>query len=588
MKYYYLIFISILFSCNNKIFNDKSIFIGGNIINPSSKFVLLYKNEEMIDTIFLDQENKFSKRFFNLSPGVYKLEHPPKNESVFLENGDSIWTRVNTVDFNASISFSGIGSGKNNYLVKNKNQLRNETSFLSSKYSLDPLIFSKIIDSLLNVNNQNWKKFDSLSELSELGKKITQSSYIYPYANRKERYYLIRGGSNIIKDKSKFFNFRKKLNYEEEELNSFEPYIKYLLSYVNNIVINSDKNYFKTMGETSFNINRLIVIDSTIYSKKLRSTLFRSIAYDELINFENHKNHKKFIDFFSKLQNGSENHIEEIKSLYNSISLMQKGKKLPSIELEDTNFNKINSNTIFENKPSSTGGAISYKSICKAAKLYKNKSIRAIVTAPISKESLHMAGHKFDGHTGLLGSLFNIHEPYLMLANKRFSTLHITCHKPLKEAIKLITKERVMDVINIGYKHMLKFNKTNPRIAVCGLNPHAGENGIFGLEEINEIIPAVKILSKKGFNIIGPISSDIIFREAVKNKYDLVIANYHDQGHIPVKLLYFDQSVNVTLGVPFIRTSVDHGTAFDIAYKNKASAVNMLNAIFYALKMSNF
>ena len=352
MKYYYLIFISILFSCNNKIFNDKSIFIGGNIINPSSKFVLLYKNEEMIDTIFLDQENKFSKRFFNLSPGVYKLEHPPKNESVFLENGDSIWTRVNTVDFNASISFSGIGSGKNNYLVKNKNQLRNETSFLSSKYSLDPLIFSKIIDSLLNVNNQNWKKFDSLSELSELGKKITQSSYIYPYANRKERYYLIRGGSNIIKDKSNFFNFRKKLNYEEEELNSFEPYIKYLLSYVNNIVINSDKNYFKTMGETSFNINRLIVIDSTIYSKKLRSTLFRSIAYDELINFENHKNHKKFIDFFSKLQNGSENHIEEIKSLYNSISLMQKGKKLPSIELEDTNFNKINSNTIFENKPS--------------------------------------------------------------------------------------------------------------------------------------------------------------------------------------------------------------------------------------------
>ena len=241
----------------------------------------------------------------------------------------------------------------------------------------------------------------------------------------------------------------------------------------------------------------------------------------------------------------------------------------------------------FLNRPSVVGGSISYKSICKAAELFKKKMVQAIVTAPISKESLHLAGHKFDGHTGLLGSLFNVEEPYLMLANKIFSTLHVTCHKSLKEAIKLIKKEKIVEVISIGHKHMLKINKTEPRIAVCGLNPHAGENGIFGSEEINEIIPAVELLKKKGLNIVGPISPDIIFREAVEKKFDLVIANYHDQGHIPVKLLYFDQSVNVTLGVPFIRTSVDHGTAFDIAYKNKASAKNMLIAIFYALKMSN-
>ena len=250
-------------------------------------------------------------------------------------------------------------------------------------------------------------------------------------------------------------------------------------------------------------------------------------------------------------------------------------------------FIDYDENIEFFSKPSIVGGSISYKSICKAAELYKNKMVRAIVTAPISKESLHLAGHKFDGHTGLLGSLFNVEEPYLMLANKIFSTLHVTCHKSLKEAIKLITKEKIVEVINIGYKHMLKVKKTDPRIAVCGLNPHAGENGIFGSEEINEIIPAVEFLKTKGLNIVGPISPDIIFREAVKKKFDLVIANYHDQGHIPVKLLYFDQSVNVTLGVPFIRTSVDHGTAFDIAYKNRASAKNMLNAIFYALKMSN-
>ena len=250
-------------------------------------------------------------------------------------------------------------------------------------------------------------------------------------------------------------------------------------------------------------------------------------------------------------------------------------------------FIDFDENIDFLNRPTVVGGSISYKSICKAAELFKNKMVKAIVTAPISKESLHLAGHKFDGHTGLLGSLFNVEEPYLMLANKIFSTLHVTCHKSLKEAIKLITKEKIVEVINIGYKHMLKINKTEPKIAVCGLNPHAGENGIFGSEEINEIIPAVEFLKTKGLNIVGPISPDIIFREAVKKKFDLVIANYHDQGHIPVKLLYFDQSVNVTLGVPFIRTSVDHGTAFDIAYKNKASAKNMLNAIFYALKMSN-
>ena len=250
-------------------------------------------------------------------------------------------------------------------------------------------------------------------------------------------------------------------------------------------------------------------------------------------------------------------------------------------------FIDYDENIDFLNRPSVVGGSISYKSICKAAELFKKKMVQAIVTAPISKESLHLAGHKFDGHTGLLGYLFNVEEPYLMLANKIFSTLHVTCHKSLKEAIKLIKKEKIVEAISIGHKHMLKVHKTEPRIAVCGLNPHAGENGIFGTEEINEIIPAVKLLKKKGLNIVWPISPDIIFREAVEKKFDLVIANYHDQGHIPVKLLYFDQSVNVTLGVPFIRTSVDHGTAFDIAYKNKASAKNMLNAVFYALKMSN-
>ena len=292
----------------------------------------------------------------------------------------------------------------------------------------------------------------------------------------------------------------------------------------------------------------------------------------------------KTLDFLQKKKiNISFIVIGSKRAFHKACNDLNINKKLKYIK----EFIDYDENIDFLNRPSVVGGSISYKSICKAAELYQNKMVKAIITAPISKESLHLAGHKFDGHTGLLGSLFNIEEPYLMLANKIFSTLHVTCHKSLLEAIKLITKERIVEVTKIGHKHMLKINKTEPRIAVCGLNPHAGENGIFGSEEINEIIPAVELLKKKGLNIVGPISPDIIFREAVEKKFDLVIANYHDQGHIPVKLLYFDQSVNVTLGVPFIRTSVDHGTAFDIAYKNKASAKNMLNAIFYALKMSN-
>ncbi len=238
-------------------------------------------------------------------------------------------------------------------------------------------------------------------------------------------------------------------------------------------------------------------------------------------------------------------------------------------------------------KPSKIGGEISFKSICKASQLYKNNRVRAIVTSPISKESLHLANHFFDGHTGLLGKLFDVKNPYLMLANKRFSTLHVTCHTSLNNAIKLIKKEKIIEVIKLGHKHMINMGIKKPRIAICGLNPHSGENGIFGSEERDQIIPAINLLKKIGYSISGPISGDIIFRNAHLGMYDLVIANYHDQGHIPVKLLYFDQSVNVTLGVPFIRTSVDHGTAFDIAYKNKAKAINLLVSIFYAHRMSN-
>ena len=264
-----------------------------------------------------------------------------------------------------------------------------------------------------------------------------------------------------------------------------------------------------------------------------------------------------------------------------SCNLAEVDYKLPNIK----EFISFNSSLNLNGKASPEGGKISYLAICKAVELFKEKKIDAMVTAPISKESLHLAGYKYDGHTGLLAELFKINNPYLMLANKKFSTLHVTCHIPLKDVSKFITMHKVLETIKTGNIHMQKIGIKNPKIAVCGLNPHSGESGIFGKEELEAIIPAIKKASNLGIDIKGPISGDIIFREARRGSYDLVIANYHDQGHIPVKLLYFENSVNVTLGVPFLRTSVDHGTAFDIALKNKANPQNMLAAIIYALKM---
>ena len=215
--------------------------------------------------------------------------------------------------------------------------------------------------------------------------------------------------------------------------------------------------------------------------------------------------------------------------------------------------------------------------------------VQAIVAAPQTEASIHLAGIEFDGYPSFVARQTGMkaEDVYLMVCFDKIRIAHCTLHSSVRQSLELITTERVGAVIGAVNETLLRIGIDRPRILVAGLNPHASENGIFGLEEKNEIIPAINTLVNKGYDIKGPISGDTIFRNAVKGHYDLVIANYHDQGHIPVKLLYFDKSVNVTLGVPFIRTSVDHGTAFDIAYKNQANPTNMLASILYALKMSN-
>ena len=348
MKQIYLVFI-LLAACNS--IEENKIFIGGHIINPSSKHLTIYHGDKLIDSLILDKDNKFMYENDSMSSGIYKFEHPPKNQTIFVEPGDSMWFRVNTKDFDASISFSGKGAAKNNFLMDTYLELKNERSFLSSKYSENSKKFKYIIDSLMRLKNTKWKKFDSINILSDLAKKITKSSFVYSYANRLERYALIRGNKkHLDSDTINYFKFRKKLSLKEEELSLFEPYIKYIMSYSSNKSLDNNQYFITNKNKTNFNINRLKVIDMEITSFKLRSTLFRSIAYDELINFNNHKSHKEFIAFFSKLENGADQYIDELTSLYLAIENMQTGKKLPSIEIEDSNFRKFNSSSLYGNK----------------------------------------------------------------------------------------------------------------------------------------------------------------------------------------------------------------------------------------------
>ncbi len=230
-------------------------------------------------------------------------------------------------------------------------------------------------------------------------------------------------------------------------------------------------------------------------------------------------------------------------------------------------------------------GAAAFQCLRKAVELTKKNEIDTIVTAPLNKEAMHLAGHKFPGHTEILASLTRTKDYAMLLYDKKLSVIHVSTHVSLLQAITSLKKRRIEKVIELANDTMKSLCDNIPRIAVAGLNPHAGENGLFGNEEIKEIIPAVRNMKGKGINVEGPLPPDTVFMQAANGKYDIVVAMYHDQGHIPLKLIGFNSGVNVTVGLPFIRTSVDHGTAFDIAWQGIASENSMLEAIKLAIKL---
>jgi 4-hydroxythreonine-4-phosphate dehydrogenase len=212
--------------------------------------------------------------------------------------------------------------------------------------------------------------------------------------------------------------------------------------------------------------------------------------------------------------------------------------------------------------------------------------IDAMVTAPISKEHLKKGGYPYPGHTEFLAALSQTRDFRMMMMGPRLKVVLVTIHEPIKKVASLLTTGSILKTIEITDRAMKDwFGIKKPRIAVAALNPHAGESGIFGNEEIKIIIPAIRKAQAKRINVSGPYPADTVFYRAVKGEFNVVIALYHDQGLIPLKLLHFEEAVNITLGLPFIRTSVDHGTAFDIAGKGIADPSSLIAAIKTAVEL---
>ncbi len=235
---------------------------------------------------------------------------------------------------------------------------------------------------------------------------------------------------------------------------------------------------------------------------------------------------------------------------------------------------------------SAASGKAAFESLRTAVELVKNKEIDTIVTAPLNKEALHAAGYKYAGHTEILASLSDTKDYAMLLYDKKLRVIHVSTHVSLLDAVTGLRQDRIEKVIELADGIMKKLCRHKPVIAVAGINPHAGENGLFGSEEQDKIIPAILKMKGKGINVEGPFPPDTVFLQALQGKYDIVVAMYHDQGHIPLKLIGFKSGVNVTVGLPFIRTSVDHGTAFEIAWQGKAGEASMVEAIKLSIRLS--
>jgi 4-hydroxythreonine-4-phosphate dehydrogenase len=221
----------------------------------------------------------------------------------------------------------------------------------------------------------------------------------------------------------------------------------------------------------------------------------------------------------------------------------------------------------------------------RAVELCMHGAADAMVTAPLNKEAVTLSGMPFSGHTEYIAELTGASDSRMLLVSEKLATVHVSTHIPLEKACRL-DSGRILRTIELGHAALTLMRQRPPRVAVCGLNPHAGEHGLFGTQDAKCIAPAIAEARDRGIHCSGPHPADTIFVRALRGEFDLIVAMYHDQGHIPMKLIDFEGTVNVSLGMPIVRTSVDHGTAFDIAGRNRADAGNMKAAMRLAVKMA--
>ncbi len=249
-------------------------------------------------------------------------------------------------------------------------------------------------------------------------------------------------------------------------------------------------------------------------------------------------------------------------------------------------FGLLNRDQIKIGQMDKASGAAARAYVECAAKLAIQGKIGVMVTLPMNKEATRLSDPNFTGHTEMIAEMCHEDNYTMMLCSDKLTVTHVSTHVSMEEAVRLVKRDRILNVIRLTHDALIGV-VGKPRIAVAGLNAHAGEHGSFGFEDMNEIEPAVQAAKAEGIDASGPIAPDSVFFRAINGQFDAVVCMYHDQGHIPMKILDFEGGVNVTLGLPIIRTSVDHGTAFDIAYKGKASTHSFAMAFELAGKMAN-
>jgi len=248
-------------------------------------------------------------------------------------------------------------------------------------------------------------------------------------------------------------------------------------------------------------------------------------------------------------------------------------------------FGLIQKNDIAVGKISKPSGQAAREYVVAATQAALNHETAAIVTLPMNKEATQLSDPDFCGHTELVAGLCGVQEYAMMLVSDQLIVSHVSTHTSMEQAVRHVKKERIIRLIELTFDTLIRL-VGSPRVAVAGLNPHAGEHGLFGRQEIEEIAPAVEWAREQGYSVEGPIPPDTVFYSTVRKKrYDAVVCMYHDQGHIPIKLLDFEGGINLTLGLPIVRTSVDHGTAFDIAYKGECSTRSFVAALELANKL---